>query len=69
MVVICFVFVKRASEGAAIRAGSKLECVELRYVSFLLRIHFLSANEKNRIFLARPELLVNDILRQGQHWG
>lgn len=43
MVVICFVFVKRASKGAAIRAGSKLECVELRYISFLRRIHFLSA--------------------------
>ena len=46
---ICFFFRKTRRQSSAIRAGSKMECVEFRKFH-LLRIHFLLANEKNRTF-------------------
>lgn len=56
----CFFAVIRASEGAVIQVGSKSEYVELCNFSLLLRIQFLSANEKIRIFWCVQSYCVKD---------
>ena len=48
----------RASELLTIRAGSKMECVEL------CNFHFCCAFIFCQPMMVRPELLVNDILRR-----
>ena len=55
--MLIVVFVMLASEGAAIRAGRKMECIEL------LNFHF--CQQMNKVeFLVCSELIVNDILKR-----
>ena len=55
-------------ELVAIRAGSKMGCVEL--YNFISAAHpFFVRQWKNSIFLVRPGLLVNDILRRDSKTG
>lgn len=57
------IFEKRASESAAIRTGSKMDCVVLRSFRFYCAFFFCQPMKKFD-FLARTELLVNDIARR-----